>query len=70
MFISNNKSMGDNFFKIFFFAMFGLLGLVGLITVLRWEKESKDYKDQRMFIESRGAADIPDSWKGKIGGGI
>lgn len=62
--------MGDNFFKAFFFGLFGLIFLVGLLTFLHMEKQSSEIREQRQFIESRGAVDIPPSWRGKIGKGI
>ncbi len=62
--------MGDSFFKAFFFGTFLLIGLVGAISYLHMEKKSSDYRDQRLYIESRGAADMPSSWKKQIGRGI
>lgn len=62
--------MGDSFFKTFFFGMFFILGMVGLISFLHMEKKTSDYKDQRLYIESKGAAEMPSSWRKQIGRGI
>jgi hypothetical protein len=62
--------MGDTFFKSFFFGIFILIGLVGLITFLHMEKKATDHREQRMYIESKGAAEMPASWRRQVGRGI
>lgn len=62
--------MGDNFFKIFFVACFFLLFAAGALMFLQMEAESEDQRAIKAYMDSRGAAPLPRSWRDKVGRGI
>ncbi|HMO17544.1 MAG TPA: hypothetical protein PKA63_08505 [Oligoflexia bacterium] len=62
--------MGDTVFKTFFFGLFAIIGIVGLLSFLHMEKRSSETRQEREYLQSRGATEVPSSWRGKIGRGI
>lgn len=62
--------MGDSFFKIFFGACFVLLTIAGAVMFVSMQKETVDRREIKRFVESRGGAPMPRSWRDKIGEGI
>lgn len=62
--------MGDTFFKIFFICCFVILFGAGAIMFISMEREAEDQRQIERFIESRGKAPVPKSWRGRIGDGI
>jgi hypothetical protein len=62
--------MGDGFFKIFFGAMFFLLFVAGGLMFMQMEAESEDQRSIRAYMDSRGKAPLPASWRSKVGEGI
>jgi len=62
--------MGDNFFKLFFGGAFLLIIIVGGVMFLQMEAEAEDKRAIKAYIESRGKAPLPKTWRQKIGDGI
>ncbi len=62
--------MGDDFFKLFFGGAFLLIVLVGGVMFLQMEAEAEDKRAIKNYLESRGKAPIPRSWRERIGDGI
>ncbi len=62
--------MGDNFFKIFFGVAFALIFAVGAIMVVQMDQEQDDRRAVKSYLDSKGKAPVPPSWRGKIGNGI
>ena len=62
--------MGDTFFKVFFIACFAILFFAGAIMFYSMEREAADERQIQRFIDSRGKAPLPRSWRGQVGDGI
>ncbi|HQH27562.1 MAG TPA: hypothetical protein PLP17_09225 [Oligoflexia bacterium] len=62
--------MDDSFFKLFFICTFVLIFLAGAIMFFQMEAQSADSRAIKAYVESRGRAPIPPSWRNKIGAGI
>lgn len=62
--------MGDAFFKVFFIACFVILFIAGAVMFMQMQQESVDERAVNAYINSRGKAPVPPSWRGKIGDGI
>ncbi len=62
--------MGDTFFKIFFVCCFAILFLAGAIMFLQMEAATEDKRQIDRYMNSRGKAPLPSSWRDKVGDGI
>ena len=62
--------MGDTFFKIFFISCFVILFIAGAIMLMQMDAETANEMEIRRYMESRGAAPLPRSWRPQVGKGI
>lgn len=62
--------MGDSFFKTFFISCFVILFLAGAIMLMQMEKETNDQRAIKKYMQSRGKAPLPSSWRDDLGKGI
>ncbi len=62
--------MNDSFFKVFFISCFVILFLAGAIMLMQMEQETNDRKSVKAYMDSRGKAPLPSSWRGQLGDGI
>ena len=62
--------MGDTFFKVFFICCFVILFLAGAIMFLQMQAKSEDKRQIEAYMNSRGKAPLPSSWRSQVGKGI
>ena len=62
--------MGDSFFKVFFASCFVILFLAGAIMIMQMQNESDDRSAIKRYMDSRGRAPVPSSWRSEVGKGI
>lgn len=51
-------------------ACFIILFLAGGIMLMQMQQESEDRRAVKAYMDTRGKAPMPKSWRGKIGDGI
>lgn len=56
--------------KIFAIGCIVILGLVGVAMFMSMQVQSQDYGQVQEYLDSRGKAAIPSSWRSEIGKGI
>ena len=62
--------MDDNFFKMVFAGIFVLIGLVGVFLFFQLEAETDDRRSIKRYMDSKGKAPVPRSWREQMGKGI
>lgn len=56
--------------KVFVIGCFVVLGLIGTAMFMSMQVQSHDYGQVQEYLDSRGKAKIPSSWRAEMGKGI